>query len=165
MKCIPVVFILSSSDCRVLWPCVTSNISGDDPRFASLLPHLLKLGVYFLLCCARLHPDNKQGEHPEDDWSIRRGSQHSGSDQQTVWDPQLPTPGTMDQHARRPQPRVLLCLHFFVVFPLPSFYLSPPFENMINYFMYYGIRSLSLPSVLSCGKALNCSISLSPWTR
>lgn len=42
----------------------------------------------------RFHSGNKQGEHPEDDQPTRGGSQHNGSDQQTVRDPQLPTPGT-----------------------------------------------------------------------
>lgn len=45
----------------------------------------------------RLHSGNKQGEHPEDDQPTGRGPQHSGSDQQTVRDPQLPTSGTADQ--------------------------------------------------------------------
>lgn len=42
---------------------------------------------------ARLHSGSEQGEHPEDDQSAGWGSQHSGPDQQTVRDPQLPTPG------------------------------------------------------------------------
>lgn len=36
---------------------------------------------------------SKQGEHPEDDKSTGRRSEHAGSDQQAVRDPQLPTPG------------------------------------------------------------------------
>lgn len=42
---------------------------------------------------SRLYPGDEQGEHPEDDRPIRRGSQHAGPDQQTVRDPQLPSPG------------------------------------------------------------------------
>lgn len=71
--------------------------------------------------CVRLHSGNKQGEHPEDDQSIGRGSQHSGSGQQTVWDPQLPTPGTVDQHTRT---RVNSSHMFYCIF---TSFLSQPF--------------------------------------
>lgn len=47
-----------------------------------------------LLPFPRFHSGNKQGEHPEDNQPTRGGSQHAGADQQTVRDPQLPTPGT-----------------------------------------------------------------------
>lgn len=62
--------------------------------FSSLL-FLRTWDLHFLFnLFIRLHSGSEQGEHPEDDQSIRWGSQHSRPDQQTVWDPQLLSPGS-----------------------------------------------------------------------